>query len=156
MPGPNSDADFEPQDQAESFDETNLGQEDAAESPEVEDLTRAVGDRDDDEALALDAGEFTDEVVGDADLEEDDELAYRAATEEREDDLDGLGAEDAFDEDRLDRRSQIEGLADEVRDADAVVGGEDDFTNFQSKALDDDDLKRLGYAKAPDQPPKRG
>jgi hypothetical protein len=170
MPGPGYDAesDFDPQDQAETFDESNVvgGEGDVSlggdspvtpgedmrtfeELPDVEDVTRAVGDDDDDEAVALDADEFDPEAVGDADFEEDDELDYRAATEEHEDDLDGQGPEDAFDEDRLDRRSEIEGLADDVEDADAVSGGEDDFTNFQSRDVDDDDLKRLGYAKGP-------
>lgn len=168
MPGASydADADFDPQDQAETFDESNVvgGEGDSAlgfdspvspasdmrtfdELPDVEDVTQALGDADEDEALALDADEFDEDAVGDADFEEDDELDYRAATEEHEDDLDGLGPEDGFNEDRLDTRSEIDGLAEDVEDADQVAGGEDDFTNFQSKALDDDDLQRLGYAK---------
>ena len=166
MPGirydPNSSS--EEQDQAETFDESNVvgGEGDSAlgfespvspgsdmrtfeELPDVEDVTQAEGDRDDDEALALDAGDFDEDAIGDADFEDDDELDYRASTEEHEDDLDGLGPEDDFDEDGIDARSQIEGLAEDIEDADQVTGGEDDFTNFQSKALDDDDLQRLGY-----------
>ena len=167
MPGTryDADSDFDPQDQAETFDESNTvgGEGDSAlgfdspvspasdmrtfeELPDVEDYTQAEGDEDDDEALALDADEFDEDAICDADLEEDDELDYHAATEEHEDDLDGLGPEDGYNEDRLDARSQIEGLSEEVADADRVTGGEDDFTNFQSKALDDDDLRRLGYA----------
>ena len=117
------------------------------ELPDVEDVTQAVGDRDDDEALALDADEFDEEAIDDDDLEEDNELDYHAATEEHEDDLDGLGPEDGFNEDRLDTRSEIDGLAEQVADADQVSGGEDDFTNFQSRNVDDDDLKRLGYSE---------
>ena len=171
MPGSSYDADpdFDPQDQAETFDESNVtgGEGDSAlgfespvspasemrtfeELPDVEDLTQAVGDRDEDEAVALDADEFDPDAIDDADFEEDDELNYRAATEEHEDDLDGLGPEDGFNEDRLDTRSEIEGLSEEVADADPVEGGEDDFTNFQSKAVDDDDLKRLGYSEERD------
>jgi hypothetical protein len=167
MPGPSNDADpdFDAQDQAETFDEANVvgGEGDSAlgfespvspasemrtfeELPDVEDVTQARGDRDDDEAVALDADEFRDDAIGDEDLEEDDELHYRAVSEEAEDDLDGQGPEDGFNEDRLDARSEIKGLAEEVEDADQVLGGEDDFTNFQSKALDDDDLQRLGYS----------
>lgn len=161
-----ADSDFDPQDQAETFDESNVvgGEGDVSlsgespvtpgedmrtfeELPDVEDLTRAIGDSDEDEALALDADEFDEDAIGDADFEDDDELAYSATTAEHEDDLDGLGPEDRFNEDRLDARSQIDGLADEVGDADQVAGGEDDFTNFQSKTLDDDDLERLGYAE---------
>src|SRR5947207_1287932 len=154
MPDLNDEAD--PQDGAEVLDEDNL---DLAEErnemrtfeeiPDVLDVTQAVGDRDDDEALALDADEFEEDAISDADLEEDDELDYRAATEEHEDDLDGLGpqnaAADSYDEDHVSARD-IEGL-DQVEDADAVEGGEDDFTNFQAKNVGDDDLKRMGYAR---------
>ena len=35
-----------------------------------------------------------------------------------------------------------------VRDADSVEGGEDDFTNFQSRGLDDKDLVELGDSDA--------
>jgi hypothetical protein len=155
------DTDFDPQDQAEAFDETNMGQGgDAGEErsyrvaderstfeelPDVEDVTQADGDRDDDEALALDADEFDPDAVDDADLEEDDELDYRAATAEREDDLDGQGPEDGFDEGRV-PAGDIEGV-EEVRDAAEAEGGEDDFTDFQAKNLSDEDLAALGYAK---------
>lgn len=161
MSGPNESEDFDPQDQAETFDETNLGQGgDAGEArsyraaderatfeelDDVEDLTQADGDRDDDEALALDADEFDPEATDDADLEEDDELDYRAATAEREDDLDGQGPDDGFDEGRV-AASDIEGV-DQVRDAAEAEGGEDDFTDFQAKSLSDEDLAALGYAK---------
>lgn len=167
MPGTSfeSDSEFDPQDQAETFDESNVvgGEGDVSlggdspvtpgedmrtfeELPDVEDYTQAIGDADDDDALALDADEFDEEAITDADLEEDDDANYHAATAEREDDIDGLGPEDRFDEDRIDARSNVEGLAEDVEDADQVSGGEDDFTNFQSKALDDDDLQRLGYS----------
>lgn len=166
MPGAHFENDtdgYDPQDQAEVFDETNLTDGgDAGEArsfaeaadrrafedlPDVEDVTRADGDRDDEEALAMDADEFDVEAVTDADLEEDDELDYRAATAEREDDIDGLGPEDGFDDGRI-ARSEIDGL-DEVRDAGEAEGGEDDFTDLQARALDDDDLKTLGYSEAP-------
>lgn len=167
MPGTNfesDDDDFDPQDQAETFDESNvvggegdvsLGDESPVtpaedmrtfeELPDVEDYTQALGDADDDDAA--DSDEFDEDAFTDADREDDDELHYRAATEEHEDDLDGLGPEDGFNEDRIDARSDIDGLAEDVEDADQVSGGEDDFTNFQSKGLDDDDLKRLGYSE---------
>lgn len=115
------------------------------ELPEVEDLTQLAGDRDDDEALALDADEFDPDAVGDADTEEDDELNYRAAAAEREDDLDGQGPEDGFNEARL-SSSEIDGL-EETGDALSVEGGEDDFTNFEARKVDDADLEELGYAK---------
>lgn len=145
--------DLDGQDGAEAFDallddESGLGEARTFEElPEVEDLTQLAGDRDDDEALALDADEFDPEAIGDADTEEDHELDYRAATAEREDDLDGLGPEDGFDEARI-ARSDIDGL-EEVRDAGEAEGGEDDVTDFQSRALDDEDLQELGYQAKP-------
>ena len=163
MPGSNfkNDAEgFDPQDQSETFDETNSTDGgDAGEVrsfaeandrrafedlPDVEDVTRADGDEDDDRALAMNADEFDPEAMGDADLEDDDELAYRAATEERQDDLDGLGPEDGFDAGRI-SASEIEGL-DEVRDASEAEGGEDDVTDFQSSRLSDADLLAMGYS----------
>lgn len=146
--------DLDGQDGAEAFDallddDSGLGEARTFEElPEVEDLTQLAGDRDDDEALALDADEFDPDAIGDADTEEDNELDYRAATAEREDDLDGLGPEDGFDEARI-ARSDIDGLA-EVRDAGEAEGGEDDVTDFQSRTLDDEDLQELGYQAKPD------
>lgn len=144
--------DLDGQEGAEAFDAlldddgSSLGEERTFEElPAVEDLTQVDGDRDDDEALALDADEFDPEAIGDEDTEEDHELDYRAATAEREDDIDGLGPEDAFDDARI-ARSEIDGL-EEVRDAGLAEGGEDDVTDFQSRALDDDDLRDMGYAE---------
>lgn len=167
MPGNSFESDFEPQDQAEVFDESNtvggegsvaLGGESALEVgedmrtfeelPDVLDLMQKVGDRDDDEALALDADEFDPDAIDDENPEEDDELDYRASDEEHEDDIDGLGAEVGslgVDEDAIEP-DEIDGL-EQVLDADAVSGGEDDFTNFQSKTVSDEDLKRMGYSE---------
>jgi hypothetical protein len=146
--------DTDSQDGAEALDEAMLDENEELgemrtfeELPDLLDLTRADGDRDDDEALALDADEFDEEAIDDDDLEEDNELDYRAATEEREDDLDGLGDEDGFNEDAMDLASSIEGLDEEVADADLVSGGEDDVSNFQSKGLGDEDLERMGYSE---------
>jgi hypothetical protein len=146
-----SESDFDAQDQAEAFDEDSLQVGDDNERrtfeelPEVEDLTQVAGDRDEDEARALDADEFDEDAVEADDPEEDNELDYRAVTEEREDDLDGLGPEDGFAAGAV-SRSEIDGL-DETRDAGEAEGGEDDFTDFQSRGLGDDDLKTLGYAE---------
>ena len=169
MPGTDFENDtdgYDPQDQSEAFDETNFTDGgDAGEVrtfaeanerrtfedlPDVEDVTQAAGDRDDDEALALDADEFDPDAVDDADLEDDEETAYRAATGERQDDLDGQGPEDGFDEARLSRRD-IDGL-DEVRDAAEAEGGEDDVTDFQSTKVGDADLQAMGYAERKPRP----
>jgi hypothetical protein len=171
MPGTSfeSDSDFDPQDQAETFDESMTvgGEGDVAlggdsplpigedmrtfeEMPDVYDVTSRAGDRDPDEGLALDADEFDPDAFDDGDLEEDQELDYHASDADHEDELDGLGGEPGseFDEDQL-AASDIDGL-DEVRDRDEVSGGEDDFTNFQAKAVGDEDLKRMGYSETRD------
>ena len=166
MPSESFDSDFDAQDQAEARDESMTvgGEGDVAlggdsplsigedmrtfeELPDLLDLTTATGDRDDDEGLALDADEFSEDAIDDDDLEEDNELDYRAATQDREDDIDGLGDEDSYDDDALDMSGEVEGLDEEVGDAGDVSGGEDDFTNFQARNVGDEDLKRMGYSE---------
>lgn len=87
MPDPNDAFDgAEPQDAAEAFDEDTLDPEELRgemrtfeELPDVLDVTTAEGDRDDDEALAMNADEFDETAIDvDAELEEDRELDYRA------------------------------------------------------------------------------
>jgi hypothetical protein len=139
----------DPQDRAETSDETHLN-EDADEFTTLEEAPNAydaTAADDDDEALAaLDASEFDgdDDDDTDANDELDDtpdefqrEVEWAEASEESGDEAEA-SAEDALQGD------EIEGL-DEVRDADAVEGGEDDFTNFQSRNLSDEQLDELGY-----------
>lgn len=146
MPGLNDDG-YDEQDGAEAFDETNLDDHEELnemrtfeELPDLFDATQAQGDRDEDEALALDADEFDENEFDDESLEEDDELNYRAGAEEDEREEARARDEDGIDPDSID------GL-EEVADADLVSGGEDDFTNFQAKGLSDEDLQRMGYAR---------
>jgi hypothetical protein len=172
MPGPQFESDddgFDPQDQAEIFDESmtvggegdvSLGFESPVspaedmrtfeEMPDVYDVTRRIGDDDEDRELALDADEFDPEAFDDEDLDDDDELHYSAVDEDYEDDLDGLGPEPGalLDEEAL-SASEIDGL-DEVRDGDEVEGGEDDFTNFSARNVGDEDLRRMGYSETRD------
>ena len=168
MPGTrfDSEADFDPQDQAETFDESMTvgGEGDVSladdspvtpaedmrtfeEMPDVYDVTTRAGDRDADEELALDADEFSLDAYDEGDVEDDNELDYGAVDEEHEDDLDGLGIEPgaAGDSTAL-PGSEIEGL-DEVRDGDEVSGGEDDFSTFSAREVGDEDLRRMGYAE---------
>ena len=74
---PDAFGDADPQDGAETFDEDNLdlATEDGErrtfeELPDLLDLTQADGDRDDDEAVSLDAEAFDEDAFGDADTEE--------------------------------------------------------------------------------------
>lgn len=135
MPDPRPEAEFESQDQAETYDETNYSEDDEfttlEEFEDVLDVTQAEGDDDEDE--------FDEDSFDDDDLEEDDDEAhFRAAIVSEEED------EDLEDRDEAFAADEIDGL-EEVRDADGATGGEDDFTNFQSRDLDDDDLRNLGY-----------
>ena len=143
MPDVRENDGYDDQDGAEAFDEANLDEHEELnemrtfeELPELFDATRAEGDRDESEAVALDADEFDEEAFDDGDLEEDHELDYRAAPSEDED--------RDFDEDQV-APDSVDGL-DQVADAAEVSGGEDDFTNFQDKGLSDEDLLRMGYA----------
>jgi hypothetical protein len=150
MPGFRQDDDaYDDQDNAEVLDETNFD-ENGAEMRTFEDLvdvfdeTRREGDADEDEPRAYDAADFDPDTEFDPDeLERDDDGQELLAADE----TDLTDEDQPFDEDQLDADS-IDGL-DEVADADLVSGGEDDFTNFQSKGLTDADLKRMGYANPP-------
>lgn len=146
MPGFRQDNDaYDDQDNAEVLDETNF-EADGREPRTFEDLvdvfdeTQRTGDADDDDAVEYDAGEFNPDEDFDPDqLERDDDGRELMAADE----TDLADENQSFDEDQIDADS-IEGL-EEVADADLVEGGEDDFTNFQSKGLSDADLKRMGY-----------
>jgi hypothetical protein len=144
--------DADPQDNAESLDETNYDLSEGVgeirtfeELPDVLDVTQVAGDRDEDEALALDADEFDEDAIDDNDTEEDHELDFHAATAQQEDDLDGQGPEDGYNEDRLSPRD-VDGL-EQVGDAGSVEGGEDDVTDFQAAKLSDDELQVMGYSE---------
>lgn len=144
----------DPQDRAETSDETHLN-EDADEFTTLEEAPNAydatAADDDNEAVAALEASEFDDEDaddVQDDDTDANDELddtpdefepevEWAEASEEEGDEAEA-SAEDALQGD------EIEGL-DEVRDADVVEGGEDDFTNFQSRKLSDEQLDELGY-----------
>jgi hypothetical protein len=128
MPGVNfesDDPDFDAQDVAETVDETNFDlrpnsneRRTFEELPDVLDVTQAEGDRDDDEALALDADEFDEEAFGDDALEEDDELDYHAA---RESDPQALGG-----------------------DEERVATDDDEISDYQASRLSDAEIARLG------------
>jgi hypothetical protein len=140
----------DPQDQAETADETHLN-EDADEFTTLEEAPNAfddtAADDDDVELTPSDESEFTEEDDDD-DTDANDELddtpdefqpeVEWAEAAEADSDAAEASVEDALDSD------DIEGL-NEVRDADSVEGGEDDFTNFQSRKLSDEQLDELGY-----------
>jgi len=128
MPGVNPDSDLDPQDSAEIFDEDNYNTDEQLgemrtfeEAPDVLDVTSARGDRDDDEALALDADEFEAEAFDDqVDLEDDDELHYRAPADNEEDD-----------------ETALLGVAG-VEGPDEIAAGADPSENIFDEELDDE------------------
>jgi hypothetical protein len=86
------------------------------------------------------------EVLDETHLTEDgDEVA---TLEEAPDAYDVTEADDDTDEDDDTARDESEfdeTDLDEDVDADSVESGEDDFTNFQSRRLSDEQLDKLGY-----------
>lgn len=152
MPGVNDNesVEFEAQDRAESYDETNLSdygeqRRTFEEMDDVYDVTRAADDADEaGDDRALDASDYDADELGDEEIEEDeDDVAVHARS-------DRLETGDDFDEDDP-GDDTIEGLRI-VADAGRVEGGEDDVTNFQSRGLADEDIERLGYAAAGGKP----
>lgn len=137
------------QDQSEVFDEDNQNLDSPGgrrndmrtleEMPDVLDVTSAVGDADDDEALIAEELD-DDEIIA---LEADSELA-----DFEDDDLAGRMPEELYEEDVS---SLSEASADEVE---LVYGGDLDNrsvregkrgTAMESRNLSDDDLEDLGY-----------
>ena len=143
------DIGLDAQDQAETFDETNLD-DDAEfvtleEMPDVYDATQALGDSRD--IQALDADELDPEALDDEDLEDDedldDDLRDSLEDDEEDDDIDG---EDLDAEDGVDRLEAGEADLESVADVDTATDPDDeDEAAYESESLSDSDLKDLGY-----------
>lgn len=159
------------QDRAEAMDETHLTKDGGMIAnfdtiADAFDATQEPGDADEDEPVDADdyAPEDLDDLEVDEDeLEDEDDDPYEPEIGV-DADAEDFNARDARETDSP-GADDIEGMRI-VRDADRVEGGEDDFTNFESKGLSDADIAALGYgAKAsaagkddPDSPakPSRG
>ena len=138
MPANSDSADFDDQDLAEVFDDTNLTDDgaDIANFDDIDDVydaTRADGDADEDD----DYDDFDPD-----DYDEDDE-----------DDLDGApeteaGYADEDDEDEDEGTADLDGV-DQVSTRDR-----DRLSRFESSRLSDDELRELGYADG-DKEPRR-
>lgn len=143
------EGDWDEQDQSEVFDEDNQNLDSAGgrhndmrtleEMPDVLDVTSAVGDDDDDEALIAEELDDDEIIALEADQEladfEDDDLASRMPEELYEADVSG----------------QSRGDSDEVE---LIYGGDLDDRSvregkrtaaMESRNLADDDLEDLGY-----------
>lgn len=150
------------QDQAEVFDEDNYSQDGSGDSsgemmtleelPDVFDVTRAVGDDDDDEA-AIGEELDDDEIIEleadsvDADLEDDD-LAARGAEvyDEEDEQADEFDASDDYGETRAARASASDVEIEFTGDVDEVTDPDDeDAEAYESREVSDEDLRAMGY-----------
>jgi hypothetical protein len=158
--------DADSQDLAEVFDEDNTNTESqrlggAEDGEQVEDLvdvfdvTKAVGDADDDEALIgeeLDDDEIID-LAGDEDDDEDDEDetdedTLRGPEPDDEDDADLLGSLDEEDKDLVDgvdRPPAQDVNLTYVGDLNDVANAHSAAQRYESKTLSDEDLAELDY-----------
>ena len=144
-----TDIGLDAQDQAETFDETNLD-DDAEfvtleEMPDVYDATQALGDSRD--LQALDADELDPAALDDEDLEDDEDLDddLRDSLEDEEED-DEIDDEDLDQKDGVDRLELDEVDVESVADVDADTDPDDeDEAAYESETLSDGDLEDLGY-----------
>lgn len=121
-----ADTDFDAQDNAEVFDETNLTEdgEDIANFDEIEDVFDVTQAQDD-------AAEDED----DDDLLEDDELAQIDDELEAGRDDEGLDIE----------REPLDPVGGGLSDEDLVSDDDEDPSDYESTRLADDDIEALGY-----------
>lgn len=135
--------DFEDQDGAETFDEDNLEGDDAGpleqqfktfeELPDLFDDTARLGDGSADEQ-ATDESEFTEDLIQDEDLE--DPLANREDTDVDTDEETGSASSEV----ELEFQADVEGAR----------GAQGSAAHFESRQLDDEDLRELGYQEDED------
>lgn len=141
---------YDEQDQAEIFDEENLdGTEGLHEAstfediPDVYDATQRLGDAED--LAELDAADFDEDLLDDADLEEEDEVVS-------EDVYDETDEEDVIDHDSMDKVSADawdEVVLEYQPDVDSRRGARGGAGGYEARGqLDDDDLEELGYRAA--------
>lgn len=161
---PDVDDEFDPQDEAEVFDETHGLDEDPTgadpddvdgdpdELTDVFDVTSALGDADEDEDEGETADDYDEDDLDDLDLEDEEDADY-----DEDDDLDD-GLEDAPEADaragldRLidrtaERAAPIEPNLAYVEDIDAVTNPrDDDVEKYETtRELSDEQLAELGY-----------
>jgi hypothetical protein len=159
---PTDSYDIDPQDQAEVYDEDNYDGDNGSdmmtleEMPDVFDVTRAVGDSDDDDARIgeeLDDDDIVelqaDEALADL---EDDELAARDAEVygEQDEQTDEFETEDDYGEADANTAAADEAEIEFTGDVDGVTDPDDDDAEaYEAGQVSDEDLREMGY-----QPPR--
>jgi hypothetical protein len=147
---PDTDAyDYDDQDQSELFDEDNVDEQGGSvsefktfeEIPDVLDVTQKIGDSRDLEAA--DAADFTEGLVDDEDLEEEDEFIDDDVYDEH----DEADVEDRDEQDGVDELEPDEVELAYAPDLTDRRGAQASAAHFESRAeLADDDVEELGYA----------
>ena len=153
------------QDHAEVYDEDNYSNDGAGDSsadmmtleemPDVFDVTRAVGDSDDDDAMIgeeLDDDDIvelqSDEALADL---EDDELSARGAEvyDAEDEQRDEFEAEDDYGEATANAAAQDEAEIEFTGDVDGVTDPDDeDAEAYEAGEVSDEDLRKMGYQPA--------
>jgi hypothetical protein len=161
---PDVDNDFDPQDEAEVFDETHGADEDPTgaapddvdadpdELTDVYDVTSARGDADEDEDEGETADDYDDDDLDDLDLDDEEDEDYDE-DDDLDDDLEDVPEADArAGLDRLidrtaERGAPIEPNLSYVANLDAVTNPrDDDVEKYETtRELSDEQLAELGY-----------
>jgi hypothetical protein len=148
------DGDWDPQDQAEVLDESNLTEAgtdfvtfEEIEDEHVQDLTQLIGDADDQAAEALDEADFDEDAIDDEDLEGDEdspdelsdfvdeEVDIEQYADPDPDELDGVAALES-DEVELE-------YAGDLTDLEHARSSAKPYES--TRELSDEDLQELGY-----------
>jgi len=163
---PDVDDEFDPQDEAEVFDETHGADEDPTgaapddvdadpdELTAVNDVTSALGDADDDEDEGETADDYDDDDLEDLDLDEEedeDEDEDDAVDDDLEDvaEADARAGLDRLIDRTAERAAPIEPNLAYVGDVDAVTNPrDDDVEKYETtRELSDEQLAELGYLR---------
>lgn len=148
-----TDGDYDPQDQAEVLDESNLTEAgtdfvtfEEIEDDNIKDLTQLIGDTDDDAAESLDEEDFTDEAVDDDDLETDEDSPDELSDAVAEENLDDLEDGDLDEVDGVAALSENEVELEYVGDMTTLEHARSSAKPFESTGeLSNEDLQELGY-----------
>lgn len=155
---PSDNYDFDAQDQAEVFDEDNFDEDGGGaggdmktleELPDVLDVTRALGDSED--VDAIDGDEFDEETFDEDDLDAEDDSDYAVADslEDRPEDADTAYVDGRF---AVQGSSAEEADLEFTDDLDEVTDlDEDEADVFESeRELTDETVADLGYPGEPE------
>jgi hypothetical protein len=142
---------FDPQDQAEVFDEETLDETEMRtfdQMADVYDVTSRLGDGRD--VRAVDEADFTEGDLDDEDLEADEDVDDMVRDElEDAPENEELGSEELDDRDGVTRLAGDESELEYVADVDAVTDPDDDDADkYESRTLSDEELRQLGYQTA--------